>query len=243
MALIKNANAELLMRDAIALDLGDLSHQAQRIIDEARRESRQIIEQARAEAQRLIDTADQIGHAEGLERGMAEGRAAGEQAARQAVIEQFTPQVQGLVERWTAAIDSWEQDRQRMLTAARQDVLAMGLAIGRRVAHRLPKVDQSVIEDQLVEALSLLTRPSAVSVRVHPDDAKLMEQVMPALRQRMEHAHEISLIEDESIDRGGCVLSTAAGRIDATLHRQLDRIVEALLPDRSDVAGAADSPT
>jgi flagellar biosynthesis/type III secretory pathway protein FliH len=47
------------------------------------------------------------------------------------------------------------------------------------------------------------------------------------------------LAEDEAIGRGGCVVATADGHIDATLRTQLDRIVQTLLPGSRHEALAA----
>src|SRR5690606_18210695 len=71
---------------------------------------------------------------------------------------------------------------------------------------------------------------SAVSVIVHPDDHDLVAEALPSLPPTIEGALDITLRSDAAIERGGCTVAGADGRIDATLPTQLERIVEALLP-------------
>ena len=49
------------------------------------------------------------------------------------------------------------------------------------------------------------------------------------LVERIGQCTHAELRDDPSIGRGGCVISTGRGRIDATIDRQLERISQALL--------------
>jgi flagellar assembly protein FliH len=232
MALIKNAQADRMVRGAIVLDLGDVARQAEQVVQQAREEAGRIVARGRAEAQTLIDAAAEKGLAEGLAKGLIEGRAEGERTGREQVIEQFTTQMQQLSEAWTGQIVKWEADRADMLRAGREDVLALALAMGECVVRRIANIDPSVIEDQLAEVLAVVSRRTAATVRVNPEDRPVLQAVMPQLMQQLERSGEVSLTDDPQITRGGCVVTTAGGRIDATLEKQLERIVEALLPEK-----------
>ncbi|MCH8153361.1 MAG: hypothetical protein IH830_13425 [Planctomycetes bacterium] len=229
MALIKNTEAAGLVRQGAVLDLGDLNRQAERVLEQARAEAQRIVEQSRAEAQELVAQAVQRGHAEGKEQGLAEGREQG----REEAVGQFKIQIGDLITSWTEAAQRWESDRNAMLDAAREDVLEFALAMGTKITHRTIEADPTVVTDQLAEALALLAEPTAVTVSINPEDRPMVESVLPDMLQRLSRCAHIDVREEETVSRGGCIVATGKGRIDATIERQIDRIVATILAPAS----------
>ena len=232
MAVIKNVHADRLAKQAVVLDLGDLGRQADRIVGDARTEAERITAAARAEAQKLIDSAADRGYQQGHERGLQEGREAGEREGRARAVQKFEPQLEQLINAWTAALERWETDRGEMLLAAREDVVRFAVAVAQKVVMRVVKADSTVIEDQLAEALALLSRPTTIVVSVHPNDRTIVEAVLPRLLSRLQQCEQASVRDDETLTPGGCVVATAGGRIDAAIETQLDRIARTLVPDQ-----------
>lgn len=235
MAVIKSRKADRMLSDAIVLDLGDLQQQADALQARARQQAEEIVAEGRAEADRLIAEASDKGYAQGYEAGLAEGRAAGEQAGREQTIDEYRTRLDALVEQWSAASQRWDSDRQSMLLQAREEVLTLALAIAEKVVYRVVEMDPTVVQDQLAEALQLITRPSKAVVTIHPDDRPAIEDVLPELLREIRQCREATIVEDPQVTRGGCVVATAGGRIDARIEQQLDRIVETLLPSSATV--------
>ncbi len=232
MAVIKNVHADRLAKQAVVLDLGDLGRHAERILRDAREAAQRITAAARAEAQTLIDSAADRGYQQGQERGLEEGREAGERQGRARAVQKFEPQLEQLINAWTAALERWETDRGEMLVAAREDVVRFAVAVARKVVMRVVKADSTVIEDQLAEALALLSRPTTIVVSVHPHDRPIVDAVLPRLVSRFQQCEQASVRDDETLTPGGCVVATAGGRIDAAIETQLDRIARTLVPDQ-----------
>lgn len=230
MALIKGVNAAALLKGAAVLDLSDLDRQAKRILDDARAKAADILEQAQQEAQRLIGEADTVGYQQGLERGLVEGSEQGQREGRQQVITELKPQLESLAASWTAALKQWEADRQEMLLAAREDVLAFAVAMGEKIIFRTVEVDGTIVEDQLAEALSLLSKPSSVVISISPQDRNLVEEVLPDLLSAVHDCEHVTVRDDPSMTPGGCRVGIAGGEIDATIETQLERIVQTILP-------------
>jgi len=231
MAIVKATNSTRLLRDAIVLDMSDLGRQAERLMTAAREEAARVLREARREADELIAGAEAQGFTQGLQQGAAEGEAKGFDVGRALAVEQFTERLGRLSQRWEEAIASWNAERQRMLSEAREDVIRLALELGKKVVHRLAVGDPSVIQDQLRETLSLLTRPSSLRVSIHPSDRELTEQVLPRMVRALGETVHATLVDDPEIDPGGCRVATASGHIDATIRTQLERIAEALVPN------------
>jgi flagellar assembly protein FliH len=229
MALIKNRDAAGLVTRGFE-DLGELKSQADQIIAAARAEAGRVLDEARAEAQTLIDEATPRGFAEGREQGLTEGLAEGGQLGREDTIRQYTEQLESLAASWSAALDELVSGRQEMLHCAREDIVQLALAIAGKITRRVIELDPDVVKDQVADVLGLVNQPSGVTLSINPEDRKLVESVLPALCERLGRSDHVELRDDPSIERGGCVLATGKGRIDATVNTQIDRIAAALLP-------------
>ncbi len=228
---------------ALALDLCDLQQQADLVVAKARRDAAEIIAAARQEAAAIVAAAGERGYHDGMERGLVEGREEGAAAARTEVGAAHEERLSEIAAAWTATLERWEQRFASMLLDAREDVLTFAFAMARKIVLRTPEVDPTVVRAQLAETLSLLCRPSEVTIEVHPDDRPLVDESLPALLEyiaKCEHAH---VRESTAITRGGCIVRTAHGAIDATLEKQIDRIAETLLPARPDAEPRAGTDT
>ncbi len=230
MALIKNRHVGGLVTRGFQ-DLGDLEKQAAGIVEAARVEAAHMIQEAQTQAATLAGEAAPRGFAEGREQGLAEGREEGCRLGREEAIGQYTTELASLAQSWTAAIAEFEADRRATLQTAREEVVELALAMGGRIARRVIEADPTVVQDQVAEAISLITAASGMTLSINPDDRKLVQAVLPALCERLEKNGHVELRDDPDVERGGCVLSTGKGVIDATLEKQIERIAEVLLPN------------
>ena len=62
-----------------------------------------------------------------------------------------------------------------------------------------------------------------------PGHRSLMKRAMGRLLEKIDGCSHVELRDDPAVSRGGCIVTTARGRIDATIDRQIDRIVQTLL--------------
>lgn len=231
MPLLKRDNSsDRLASEAVVLDLGDLRQQAEKLRAQARAEADRILEQARAEAEMLTAEAAQKGHDAGYQQGYDEGLAAGRKQGHAEALQKTREQLNQLQQAWVDAAQQWDSERRTMLLDARQSVLELAIAIAERICKRAPRVDRSLVVDQVAAALEQITRPADVQVRIHPDDRPLLSEALPELIKAGDTCEHVHLVDDSQIEPGGCKVTYGKGTIDATLATQLDRIVQALLP-------------
>lgn len=234
MAMIKSNQAGQMMRDVIVLDLGDLRKQADQIRQSAHDQAQQILAEARQQAGKMTAGAEEIGRRAGYEAGRTEGLEAGRQAGHAEALEQSTQALQQMTEAWTAALRHWDSQRHDMMIEARQSLMRLAVEIAAKIVKRVPRIDPMVVSEQLASAIEQVTRPSALTVRIHPEDRPLIEQALPALVDAAHQVDDAELVDDDRLARGGCVVESGQGKFDATLDGQLQRMVEALLPGQMD---------
>lgn len=241
MALIKNAKSDRFLKEAVVLDMGDLARQAEQLLSSARAEAARIVQHAQVELQRLNIDAGKRGFDDGLARGLDEGRTAGMKEGRELAHAEMSAQLQQLTAQWQAALKQWETDRRTMIQEARDDVVRFAFSLGKKVVHRLVQADPTIARDQVTNALALLTRPAVVEIRINSLDRPLIDKALPDILADTAGCEHATVQEDSSITRGGCVVKTAGGAIDANIETQLERIAEALVPPAPAITVAGDS--
>ena len=232
MALIRNADVGQGLSDAIVLDLGDLERRGEHMRAVAKAEIKKMLAEGRAERERIVAGAHEAGHEAGYAEGKREGLEAGREAGTEQAHAEHERVLTSLEAAWRATLDGFERARADLLLEARQDVLRLALALAEKVVKRTVEVDEGVAAEQLAAILALVTAPTRLHVRIHPDDRAAVERALPRLTARLGGLEHIDLVEDASLSRGSCVAESAGGAaIDATIDGQLDRMVRALLPD------------
>ncbi len=238
MAVIRRADAATLTREAIVLDLAEIGAQAERMLERARDEAARIVEEAKAERKRLTETAAkegfERGHAEGLKKGLQEGEAKGLSDSRQAAA----AKIGAVAKQWEDGLVSFERARDDMLVQARTDVLALSLALARKVVKRVVECDPKVVEAQVEAAVSRVTHATKLVIAAHPEDLEAAKAEATRTLERLGSSAHASVVADAALSRGSCVVRTSRGRIDAEIEGQLQRIVDALLPGAASAQGA-----
>lgn len=180
-------------------------------------EAKRMLEEARAEATRMIEEAQE--QAEELrQRGFDEGYQEG--------LGQYTEKTTAAlleVEKFKAEV---EPDYVRLVRACVEKVLGQELKL-----H--PDAVIGIVRNTLRDA----TQQREIIVRIHPDDAETLRKNQRRLLDVLARATAIEVRDDPAVARGGCVVVTELGTIDASLDRQL-RAMEAVLQDELEAAQA-----
>ncbi|HJZ86950.1 MAG TPA: FliH/SctL family protein [Polyangia bacterium] len=174
------------------------------VVFDARTEAQRILAQARQEAEALRERA----RAEGREEGRAEGRA----EIAQTLVRLHT-----------------EAGHAR--TAAGEDLRRLAVRIASKILGHALELDPTLVVDICAQALRGATEQREIVVRVHPDDLPAIEQARPQLRAALLKARDFTLRPDAGVGRGGCIVETELGSVDARLETQLAVIENALCGD------------
>jgi flagellar biosynthesis/type III secretory pathway protein FliH len=116
---------------------------------------------------------------------------------------------------------------------ARAEAKAAAVVLARKMAEKIVghavAVDAAVMRDIAAQALAAV-KPSStsLSLRVHPDDLAALAAARPGWLAEIGVQAEVTLVGDPEVGRGGCIVETPAGRIDARLETQLDALERAL---------------
>jgi flagellar biosynthesis/type III secretory pathway protein FliH len=108
------------------------------------------------------------------------------------------------------------------------DLRTLAVRIAERILERELTLNPEAITDIVAAALRQAGAPRDIVLRVHPDDLKALERGRPRLVERAQRAQALQLRPDPGISRGGCIVESELGTVDARLNVQLEAIERAL---------------
>lgn len=176
----------------------------------------QLVQQLQPDVERLSNIVRQQAHAQGYEEGLAEARA--------------ELQVQ-----LAAATDALMQAQRERHTLAQQhsaELAELALKIARKVIGGQLVVDPQTTGQIVERTIAELAPSSDVTVRVNPGELETVQSREHDLQRLIAGGGSISIIADESVDRGGCIISSAVGEIDARIETKLGVLEQAFAAQR-----------
>jgi len=200
------------------------NNQAQKIRQEAEDEAKRVVEEAQVRARELeaeiqgkVDKVQQ----EAVQRGLAEGGALGFQEGK-AELERLIGTLNRII---SAAIDK----RNEIIQESETQVINLVLLMARKVIKVISENQKNVVINNVVQALRKLKSRGAVVIRVNLADLELTSEHTADFLKMVENVKSVTVLEDSSVDRGGCLIETDFGQIDARISSQLHELEEKIL--------------
>lgn len=116
----------------------------------------------------------------------------------------------------------------RARAGAEAELRTLAVRIAEKILGRELKSDPAAVIDVAAAALRHAGEPRELVVRCAPDDLAALERGKPRLLERSRAAQAVRFVADERVARGGCIIETELGIVDARLSTQLDAIEKAL---------------
>ena len=183
------------------------------IIKDAENKSLEIIQEAEQRREKTLGDAYKEGYDKGNEDGYKEGR---QEANR-------------LIDRLHVIIEKTLDRRQAILDETEQQIVELVLLISRKVVKVISENQRSVVMQNVLQALRRVKGRGDVTIRVNPADVELTAEHTKDFMQAVESVKNITVAEDSSVERGGCIIETDFGAIDARISSQLNELETKIL--------------
>ena len=176
-----------------------------------KREMKEMVEQeVKAHAEETYSQGFQAGYAKCRE----EQRATVDEAL--AIIEQLG----GEIEIGVRAV--WND--------CRETVARLALVIARKVVGVVAQQHEGLALEMAKRALSMVKDQVKIRIAVNPEDANVVRAAQGELLSSTEGVKRIEIVERTSVPRGGVVIETDIGQLEARLEEQLEVVKTALVP-------------
>lgn len=226
---ILKANAARNLGSNIVFDYGDLRRQCDEQLQQARQEAEQIRAQAQSETEQIRRKAHDEGRAEGLREGLANAAADIERKASEIADGLALEKLQTTFPAIQAAATAMVHERDRWLSQWEGAAVGLAIAIAEKILHRQLELSPDIAIELMRQTLDVAAGSSQLKLRMHPEDVKLLGPHADDVVRAASRCGDVEVVDDPSIARGGCVIETQHGTIDAQIETQLDRIMSELV--------------
>lgn len=194
---------EAVAGDARAL-IDAAASDAEALLRDAAAQARALVESARAEAGAIRAQA----HADGVAEGVAAGRV------------QIESDLAATVANLRAVVDEARAQRNKVIEEAEPEIVRLAMSVAERIVHDHIAVEPSVVVANVKSALTRLVGREVVTLRVNPDDVETIRAHRDAIAGSND-VERLRIVEDQRVDRGGVIVETDAGTIDAKIGTQI----------------------
>jgi flagellar assembly protein FliH len=155
-------------------------------------------------------------------------RAAGHDAGFQAGLVEAQQQMAAGVAALQAAAAGVEAQRNHLSDAVEAAAVELGLRIAEQALHATVEAQPGVVVDVVRGALRRLIERDRVAILVHPDDLDLVRTASEGLVAELGGIEHCEVQAERRVARGGAIVRTVEGEVDATLATKLARAREVL---------------
>lgn len=173
-------------------------------IPKAKTEAQKIVERARKEAESITEQA----------------RLAGAEAGKAEVAGKFKEAI--------TTVNEAVKERKIIIKDAENEVLRLAIKIAEQILRSEVSLHRDVCLNIVTEAIARISDREQIIVRVNREDSEYLKRYKDRLASMLDGVKSFSIMEDQSIEPGGCVIETNLGYIDAKLATKVKAIEEAL---------------
>lgn len=190
--------------------------QADEILAEARRQADSIIEKAENQAEMLKQQIFEQFRSQGYEQGYRDGYADGMKAGQEQYDDMLAQAKQMLVEA--------QQEKIKAMQEAESEMVDLAIEIAAQVLEHELSTNRETVVYLVQKALKKCYQNNGITVRVRDEDyGTLIEHLKEFTSAKGEKAN-ITVLKDNSIALGTCLVETPTGVIDASIDTQIDKI-------------------
>lgn len=176
--------------------------------EEAAREAQLLAEQrlaaAEAEANAIRRQAREAGLAEGRETAHQEWE------AKQAELNKLVEEI--------------DAERSSFFDRMEPEVARLAVTIAEKVLARELETRPEGVVDLVRSAMKRMREREALRIRLNPDDVALVRAAKDELMEEVNGVKKLDLLEDRRVGRGGCVIESSNGILDARIKTQLEEL-------------------
>jgi flagellar assembly protein FliH len=190
------------------------------ILEQAKEQAAAITAEASRQAEQLRQSAYDAAFQQGYQEGLTRGNEAGFNQASQAIDD--------AVKRSQFILALTDKQTVQMQEEAERQIIELSLEIAGKILTREIAENEAVIMPVIKTALDKVRDQERISIRVCQQDYEQTLQAKPELQAWLNRDSVLTILPDESLTKGDCIIETPFGIVDARIDNQLSLIKSAL---------------
>ena len=151
------------------------------------------------------------------------------QSAYQEGFNAGVQQAQADLENFRNTLGAFMGAEERVFEEIAPQILPIAMEIAQKVIKTEVKTDPQIVLDTIMDVLKTLSKNEPkIVLRVNPVQVQYIKDTLPEQVRLLGMETKLSILSDESITEGGCIVETNNGLVDASVEAQLEIVQNAL---------------
>ena len=194
-------------------------------VKKAKQGVKELVADAVAKAKSLAieikENAYKEGHKTGYEEGFQTAYKEGENSAKG----EFTPLLQTI----NSLVQELSEFRAMMYPKVEKEMVEMVTGLAKKILQHEINTNEDSVKQMILLAINSVIDKENMVIRIHPSDKAHAEAFYPELKNLFSEIKNITFEEHSGIEKGGCMIDTNFGTIDAKIDQlegQIDKILK-----------------
>ena len=167
---------------------------------------------------------------EAYEKGFEQGENAGlalAKAMEKEKIEELVRENEKLTTEIKALLSEINNLKPKLYSESEEELLKLSIILAKTIIKTEVQTNQGIIGNSIRAALKFLADKRQIRIIINPGDMDNVKKILPEIAQ-ITKGGRFQVTEDNNVSKGGCILETGFGKINASIEDQLEMLEEEL---------------
>lgn len=200
------------------VELENIQVEAVKTIKDAEKKAKEIVENAKNAANSEVNDIKANAWEEGFNRG------------KQEAMQRMEEDIDAVLISANKVLTESSIKAREIFQDNKSEIIKLSFEIAKKIIKKEVS-DKEVLFENLVEAMKKAQSNKELKIFVNWEQLSFGKEIKDILKNNFQGIETIDIIEDRTVEPGGCIIETKLGKIDATIKNQLDIVFNALIEE------------
>ena len=200
------------------VELENIQVEAVKTIKDAEKKAKEILENAINDANSEVNNIKANAWEEGFNRG------------KQEAMQRMEEDIDAVLISANKVLTESSIKAREIFQDNKSEIIKLSFEIAKKIIKKEAS-DKEVLFENLVEAMKKAQSNKELKIFVNWEQLSFGKEIKDILKNNFQGIETIDIIEDRTVEPGGCIIETKLGKIDATIKNQLDIVFNALIEE------------
>lgn len=200
------------------VELENIQVEAVKTIKDAEKKAKEIVENAINDANSEVNDIKANAWEEGFNRG------------KQEAMQRMEEEVDAVLISANKVLTESSIKAREIFQDNKSEIIKLSFEIAKKIIKKEVS-DKEILFENLVEAMKKAQSNKELKIFVNWEQLSFGKEIKDILKNNFQGIETIDIIEDRTVEPGGCIIETKLGKIDATIKNQLDIVFNALIEE------------
>jgi flagellar assembly protein FliH len=194
-------------------------------IKEVENTKSEIINQANIKAQEIINKAIQEAQNKAqqiLEQAYNQGYSQGYNEVKNKLEQEYQQKINELQEQIKNILNLKES----LVKEMEKDIVELAIKVAEKVINKKVEEEPELVSNYLIELLPKIEQAKNITIWINPNEIEYVRLSKEKFKNLVEDVENINIAPDSRIEKGGCIIETNFGKIDARISTKLEVLKE-----------------